>query len=267
MNMQQATTNLHEISNDYDDIKAAKQLILDLIAGYNSARGVAGALGEAVKADLSPAQAADDGSEYFYQVQELFISLIKDVPFAHQPLAELLALLYEHPDETLNTGIWGTFGMNAGDAHSALMYDPDHAVQYVNFNAFEARLWQLMDRESEKVLTGSPLRNFARSIENEKPEGEFQSTDAEVGAACMWAVHGSAFLWKLCRAGDRDAGGKQFCGDLWRGEDGYSVERWRLWVHRFRDVEQGHVRDVNEETERYAAAAVANLVAVETAAA
>lgn len=123
--------------------------------------------------------------------------------------------------------------MHEGDFHSALMHHRDSAAQYININSFEVQLWQAMGKEVEDYIFGHPIRKLARSIEQEKPDGDFQSADAELASACLWMIHTNERVWRLSKNKDHDSDGKDWRGDLWTGERSYSIERWELWANRF----------------------------------
>ena len=256
-NMERTTDapSLSSIRADFVNTRGS-QLIFDLCEGRNTPRGV---LRTIAAFDWSK----DGISQQLDDLQSLFIRLATCVPATHPYIISLLQAFYHCTNKEIEHGMWGTWGMNAGDAHSALEYDHHRAVEYVNINGFEAQLWRIMGSEMEDYMWGHPVRNIARAIEHEKPSDEFQTANAEVAAACLWMIHGSERLWALSNANYTDNEGKDWRGDLWTGQRGYSVLRWRLWQKRFRDVAEGRFEGVSDDTNRLAMAALTNMEVVE----
>lgn len=234
---------------------AEAALVFDLINGRQTPSGV-------VQTMIQQNHFQEDLSERLEKLQSLILDLATDVPFTHAPLVALLNAFRTCSNKDVYTGIWGTFGMHEGDLHSALMHNDEQAAEYININGFEAQLWRAMGSEVEDYLYSYPINSYARSIEQQNPKEEFQTMDGEVAAACLWMIHGSERIWKLTKEADHESGGKDWRGDLWKGEQGYSVERWELWKKRFQDVADGKVEKVGAETKRLAVAAVTNMTAV-----
>ena len=251
MDFQLAAQSLETIKSSFDEVQGSR-LVFDLINGRDTPLGV-------VQAMIQQNESKDATFERLGRVQSMIIRLATKVPFAQASLVALLEAFHNCSDRDIYMGIWGTFGMNEGDLHSALMHDQERAAQYININSFEAQLWKTMGEGVEDYTMGHPIRIFARSIEQEKPDDGFQTTDAETACACLWAIHTSKGVWHLSKTKDPDGNGKDWRGDLWTGERGYSVERWELWKRRFHDVAEDKVEGVSIETRRLAVAAVANM--------
>jgi len=244
---------LKSIAADHEDCAEA-HLVFDLINGRQTPLGV-------VQTISQQGDASDDDFSHLGKLQNLMLHLATDAPSTHASLVALLVAFRQCREKTIGDGIWGTFGMNEGDLHSSLMYDPRSASDYINLNGFEAQLWRALGNVVEEYILGHPLRNFAPCIENATPAEEHQTVDVEIAAACLWMIHGSERLWRLCAAGDGFSDGKDWRGDLWTGEMGYSVERWGLWSRRFKNIADGEVEGVGRETRELAMSALSNMAA------
>lgn len=256
----QSSTALADFEQRYSDISFATKEILALVLGFQSPGGTIQTIETHVKENESLASDLDKTSEFLSRLRDLIINLVIEVSWAQQPLVELIVTLVELGDQW-TPGMLDDFGMHEGDAHGSLMCAPSPAEWYININGFEARMWERMEAHNEYYILSSPICTFARSVEKALPGDGSQTADAEIGAACMWAIHASDSIWKLCRAGkEPDQDEKTFHGDLWMGRRGYSVERWEMWLGRFDEITSGTAPGVSAETRQYAFAAKSSMV-------
>jgi hypothetical protein len=63
-----------------------------------------------------------------------------------------------------------------------------------------------------------------------------------IPAAAQWLLHSAPLIWEFCKRKDLYSGKmetKEWIGGsdgskaLWKGEDGFGVERWMFWKERF----------------------------------
>lgn len=63
-----------------------------------------------------------------------------------------------------------------------------------------------------------------------------------IPAAAQWLLHSASLIWDFCKkkelySGDVERrewiGGSDGSKALWKGDDGFSVERWAFWKERF----------------------------------
>lgn len=255
------SSHIDEIIDQFSDIGDTGIAIRDLIGGQGSPLSVSQYICDQVE---KIQQQPDSVESYLSKVRSLIISMAVEVPFSQIFLVDLLAILNEWPGELLRTGIWGVFAMEEGDSHSSLAANSEEVAQYVNINSFEARLWQRLGRDIGFGLIGDPIRNLARSIEEQDPNGYFQTWDTELAAGCMWVIHAAPLIYSLCKSGDEDSDGKTWQGSLWAsGRRGYSLERWSFWLERFQEISSREFPGVINETRRYAATACCTMRAVE----
>ncbi|EUC40480.1 hypothetical protein COCMIDRAFT_108724 [Bipolaris oryzae ATCC 44560] len=121
-------------------------------------------------------------------------------------------------------------------------WDNEQHAESFNMNAFAARLTaaDLVDLSIYAVWT-------LRSVLEDSAPGRIHSKNGDEGckAAAAWFIYAGKSMYAFCKEGKTYAGraaeqGSDIVGKDWNG---YSEERWRLWVERLEEVQKAVVDD------------------------
>jgi Protein of unknown function (DUF3632) len=123
-------------------------------------------------------------------------------------------------------------------------------VQYVNFNAFSAKLVALRFEQVSRIWAFYACRDaLERGVWEEQGEPALfrapllspaEGYAIDVSAAAQWVLCAGAVLVEVNNSDIEEhwARGLAQRTELWKGEPGYSRRRWGLWSQRFRWVEE-----------------------------
>jgi len=87
-----------------------------------------------------------------------------------------------------------------------------------------------------------------------------EKLDVWVPAAAQWFEIAGEQLYKRSKIGDNHFRCRS--GELWKGSDGFSLERWELWIERFGQIAE--MDEISEQTSKIARAMARKLEELKT---
>ena len=108
------------------------------------------------------------------------------------------------------------------------------AQQWINFNAFSARLCAAAIGDSDPVWGFFTIRDAL------EVQPASHTSDMDICAASQWIVYAGATIYetdnKMINDHWKDALAKETA--LWKGAPGFSRKRWTVWKGRFEELKK-----------------------------
>ncbi|MCJ1283422.1 hypothetical protein MMC26_002751 [Xylographa opegraphella] len=170
-----------------------------------------------------------DATEELPETHPILVNLVREI----RKRAEVQ---FKYGSDTIDWTNTRNFDENWRDTHDSLHAwrekSPEASQKWINFSAFSARV------ATAKLTALDTVWGFFAIREALEVEGQSQQLlNTDVCAATQWILYAGKAIY-MTKNSDMSYWNIGEKTALWRGEPGFSRQRWALWKERFHRVKQ-----------------------------